>query len=70
MYKAINFYDKSIDIFYVEAGTSLKEALGKDFKKIAEKFLEGVDKAFFELPVEKEYKNLFNYSIEDLMILN
>lgn len=61
MYKAINFYDQSIDIFYIEAGTSLKEALGKDFKKFAEKFLEGVDKAFFELPVEKEYKNLFNF---------
>ena len=41
MYKTINFYDQSIDIFYIEAGTSLKEALGKDFKKFAEKFLEG-----------------------------
>ena len=61
MYKAINFYDKSIDIFYIEAGTSLKEALGNEFENFKKKFLEGIDKAFYELPVEKEYKNLFSF---------
>lgn len=61
MLKVINFYDHSEEIFFIEEGVSLKEALGKDFKKFAKTYLEGVDKAFYELPVEKEYKNIFSF---------
>lgn len=61
MDRVVNFYDKSVDIFFIEEGISLKDALGKDFNDFKNKFLEGIDKAFYELPVEKEYKNLFSY---------
>ena len=61
MLKVINFYDHHQELFFIENGFSLKQALGKDFKKFAETFLEGVDKSFYELPIEKEYKNLFSF---------
>ena len=60
MNKLINFYDKSIEIFFLEEGISLKDALGDNFNEFAVKFLKGIDKAFYELPIEKEYKNLFS----------
>ena len=60
MNKLINFYDKSVDIFFIKEGNSLKDALDDDFNKFSDKFLNGIDKAFYELPIEKEYKNLFS----------
>ena len=48
-------------MFFIEEGVSLKEALGKDFKKFSKTYLEGIDKAFYELPIEKEYKNIFSF---------
>ena len=70
MLKVINFYDHSEEMFFIEEGISLKEALGKDFKKFAKTYLEGVDKAFYELPVEKEYKNIFSFyrGFEDIKL--
>ena len=40
---------------------SLQKALGNEFENFKKNFLEGIDKAFYELPVEKEYKNLFSF---------
>lgn len=70
MDRVVNFYDKSVDIFFIEEGISLKDALGKEFNDFKNKFLEGIDKAFYELPVEKEYKNLFSYyrGFEDIKL--
>ena len=61
MYKIVEFHDGPQELFFIEEGVSLQKALGNEFKKFKDKYLEGVDKAFYELPVEKEYKNIFSF---------
>lgn len=59
--RIVEFRDGPYEFFFIEEGVSLQKALGNEFENFKKKFLEGIDKAFYELPVEKEYKNLFSF---------